>query len=132
MPVMPPSGRLVGLREFQLTRAGRRMLKIVHQAELAPSPAGKLHCPKCDGTMKLARLVRTPSGVDIRTFECSSCDHAQIVTVGPDLPTETRDLNDIAADALEAARRTPRRATYRQGLLSLRDAVCGSDNPLKP
>jgi hypothetical protein len=39
--------------------------------------------------MNLARVVRVPSGFDIRTFDCSGCDHAHIVTVAADALIET-------------------------------------------
>ena len=105
MPVMPPSDRLVLLHEMQRTRAGSRIPELIPRYVFHPSLAGRLHCPKCDGTMNLARQVRTPSGFDIRTFECTSCDHAQIVRAAPDLPTEVRSPNEVALDALEEARR---------------------------
>ena len=94
MPVMPPSARLVALRELQLIRTA-----------LPPSPAAELRCPKCDATMNLAQLVRRPSGFDIRIFDCTGCDYAHIVTSAPVLRRDTRSLNDMAADALQEARR---------------------------
>jgi hypothetical protein len=57
--------------------------------------------------MDLARLVRTPFGSDIRTFECSGCDHVHIVTAASDLPAERGNPIDEALDALEEARRMP-------------------------
>jgi len=35
-------------------------------------------CPKCQTTMMLALITRSPSGFD-RTFECLPCDHVQRV-----------------------------------------------------
>ena len=104
---MPPSDRLVLLRELQRTWGGRRLPEILPRHLLPHLEEGRLQCPKCDGTMNLARQVRTPSGFDIRTFECVSCDHAQIVRVAPDSPTDTRSPNDVALDALEEARQMP-------------------------
>jgi len=57
--------------------------------------------------MHLVRPVRTPSGSDIRTFECTGCDHVQILTIASDSPAERRNPNDVALDALEEARRMP-------------------------
>jgi hypothetical protein len=53
--------------------------------------------------MNLARLLRRSSGFEIRIFDCAGCDHAHIVTSTPDLRKDIRNLNDVAADALEAA-----------------------------
>jgi hypothetical protein len=36
-------------------------------------------CPKCSTTVALARITPGPSGFDIRTFECSACNHIQLV-----------------------------------------------------
>jgi hypothetical protein len=104
MSVMPPSDRLIALRELQLTRDARPTSELIRRAVIPLPPAHDLRCPKCDATMNLARLVQRPSGFEIRTFDCTGCDHAHIVTSAPDLARETRSLNDIAADALEEAR----------------------------
>ena len=32
-------------------------------------------CPKCQTRMRLARVAPGPSGYDLRTFECSKCEH---------------------------------------------------------
>jgi hypothetical protein len=105
--MMPPSDRLVILRELQRTRAGRRLPELLPWHLLPQLEGDRPLCPKCDGTMSLVRLVRTPSGFDIRTFECTSCDHAQIVRAAPDSPTDRRSPNDVALDALEDARQMP-------------------------
>jgi len=101
MPAMPPSDRLVALRELQLTREATRMSETTPPPVPLPSPAGDLRCPKCDSTMNLARLLRRPSGFNIRTFDCTKCEYAHIVTSAPVLRGDTRSLNDMAADALE-------------------------------
>jgi len=101
---MPPSNRLVALRELELTLTGRQMSKLIPRPVPPLSPAGEPRCPKCDSTMSLARLVRRSSGFEIRTFDCAGCDHAHIVTSAPDLRKDIRSLNDVAADALEEAR----------------------------
>src|SRR5450756_2570985 len=80
------------------------MKKLASRSVIYPSPAANLCCPKCDATMNLARLVRLPSGFDIRTFECTRCNHAHIVTASSELSGETRSPADMAADALEEAR----------------------------
>jgi Zn ribbon nucleic-acid-binding protein len=105
MPVMPPSERLLALRELRLARVARRMSEVTSRCLIPLSPAGDARCPKCDATMNLARWMRRPSGFDIRIFDCTRCDHAHIVTSAPDLQRDTRSLNDMAADALEEARK---------------------------
>ena len=57
------------------------------------------HCPKCDATMTLVRIARGPSGFDIRTFDCATCDHAQIVTVATD-PTKSDKIGWLPAAIL--------------------------------
>lgn len=48
-------------------------------------------CPKCrHARMILARIAPGPQG-DVRTFECTKCDHAHIVTVASD-PRKTNNL----------------------------------------
>lgn len=41
-------------------------------------------CPKCQTRMSLARIAPGPKGFDIRTFECSKCEHVHIVTAETD------------------------------------------------
>lgn len=54
--------------------------------------------------MILARITQGPSGFDIHTFDCATCDHAHIVTVATDLTSDSRNLDAKAIDALEEAR----------------------------
>ena len=116
MPVMPPSDRLVALRELQLARAAMPRSALNPRPVIPLPPADELLCPKCDATMNLSRLARRPSGFEIRTFDWPTCDHAYIVTSAPDLPRDTSSLSDIAADALEVARRMAPGAQRSQAL----------------
>jgi hypothetical protein len=43
------------------------------------------HCSKCGAEMTLVRIAPGPAGFDIRTFDCTNCDHAHIVTVATDV-----------------------------------------------
>ena len=41
-------------------------------------------CSKCQNRMCLARIAPGPTGFDIRTFECTKCQHVQILSVETD------------------------------------------------
>jgi len=103
MPLMPPSARLAALRDLQLTLEGR-MPEPTPRATIPPSPAGKMLCPKCGASMNLARRVPVPSGFYIRTFDCTGCDHAHIVTVADDFPGATRSPACTAVAAIGQVR----------------------------
>jgi len=62
------------------------------------------HCPQCNATMTLVRIARGPSGFDIRTFDCATCDHAQIVTVATD-PMKSDKIGWLLAAILRLQRR---------------------------
>jgi hypothetical protein len=62
------------------------------------------HCPKCDATMTLVRIARGASGFDIRTFDCVTCDHAQIVTVAAD-PMKSDKIGWLLTAILRLQRR---------------------------
>ena len=34
-------------------------------------------CPRCQTRMSLARIISGPSGQDLRTFECTKCQHVR-------------------------------------------------------
>jgi hypothetical protein len=42
-------------------------------------PIERPRCPKCQGRMMLARTEPGPNGSDLRTFECSKCEHVHKV-----------------------------------------------------
>jgi hypothetical protein len=46
-------------------------------------------CPRCKATTTLARITPGRSGFDIRTFECSACDHIyqRVVELGDPMKT---------------------------------------------
>jgi hypothetical protein len=41
-------------------------------------------CPNCQTRMLLARIAPGPSGFDLRTFECSKCEHVLKETIATD------------------------------------------------
>jgi hypothetical protein len=78
--------------------------------------------------MSLARVVRVPAGFDIRTYDCTSCDHAHIVTVPADSPIEAGKPGDMAADALEAARQMEPGAQRNEALKNAGRLRSAADN----
>jgi hypothetical protein len=44
----------------------------------------QLHCPKCRTRMKLVRISPGPIGFELRTFDCSKCDHAEQIAIALD------------------------------------------------
>jgi ribosomal protein L37AE/L43A len=38
-------------------------------------PIERPRCPKCQDRMRLRRIESGPDGSDLRTFECSKCEH---------------------------------------------------------
>jgi hypothetical protein len=42
-------------------------------------PIERPRCPKCRGRMRLIRIESGPNGSDLRTFECSACEHVHDV-----------------------------------------------------
>jgi hypothetical protein len=55
-------------------------------------------CPNCQyARMSLARIAPGPQGLDIRTFECTKCDHVHIVTVASD-PMKSDNLSWLAGE----------------------------------
>lgn len=49
----------------------------VNQIQLYRPP-----CPRCHGLTHLARIEPSPDADhDLRTFECSTCDHVEVVKI---------------------------------------------------
>jgi ribosomal protein S27AE len=44
-------------------------------------PIERPRCPECQGRTMLAHIEPGPDGSDLRTFECSKCEHVQKVLV---------------------------------------------------
>jgi hypothetical protein len=49
----------------------------------------QLRCPKCRTRMKLARISPGPTGFELRTFDCSKCDHVEQIAIPSDDPTKS-------------------------------------------
>ena len=59
-------------------------------------------CPYCQITMMLARITPGPSGFDIRTFECPTCDHVHQVVGGSVDPMKSPKTNGWLRGQLQA------------------------------
>jgi hypothetical protein len=44
----------------------------------------QLRCAKCRTRMMLARISPGPTGFELRTFECSRCDHVERIAIASD------------------------------------------------
>jgi hypothetical protein len=44
-----------------------------------------LRCPKCQTRMGLAHISPGPTGFELRTFDCSRCDHVEKIVIACDL-----------------------------------------------
>ena len=62
----------------------RLMQKTYSSSRIALTAVERPECPKCHLRMALAHTARGPSGFDIWTFDCATCEHAHIVTVAID------------------------------------------------
>ena len=49
----------------------------------------QLRCPKCRARMKLARTSAGPTGFELRTFDCSECDHVEQIVIPTDDPMKS-------------------------------------------
>ena len=44
----------------------------------------RLHCPKCHARMELAQVSAGPTGFEVRTLECTQCDHVEKIMIALD------------------------------------------------
>jgi hypothetical protein len=54
-------------------------------------------CPICRSRMLLAHIKTSSSGLDLRTFECATCDHVHKVFLASD-PMKSDTLGWLFAD----------------------------------
>jgi hypothetical protein len=57
----------------------------------------RLRCPKCQTRMTLARILPGPTGFELRTFDCSSCDHVEKIAIASD-PTKSGDVGWLVGE----------------------------------
>jgi hypothetical protein len=68
--VLPPEARWNAMTDYP--------------AAILLSAIQKLRCPKCRARMRLARTSPGPTGFNLRTFDCSECDHAEQIAIPND------------------------------------------------
>jgi hypothetical protein len=49
----------------------------------------QLRCPKCRTRMTLTRISPGPTGFELRTFDCSKCDHVEQIAIASDDPMKS-------------------------------------------
>jgi hypothetical protein len=54
-------------------------------------------CPACHTRMQLAHIKKDPLGLDMRTFECATCDHVHKLFLPSD-PIKSDTLGWLFAD----------------------------------
>jgi hypothetical protein len=57
----------------------------------------RLRCPKCRARMTLARIAPGPTGFELRTFDCSQCDHVEKIAIALD-PTKAGDVGWLVSE----------------------------------
>jgi hypothetical protein len=57
-------------------------------------PIERPRCPECQGRMMLARIEPGPNGSDLRTFECSKCEHVHKVLAEDPMKSATVQLHN--------------------------------------
>jgi hypothetical protein len=48
-----------------------------------------LHCPKCRTRMTLWHIRPGPTGFELRTFDCSKCDHVEQIAIASHDPMQS-------------------------------------------
>ncbi len=57
----------------------------------------RIRCPKCKTRMRLARISPGPTGFELRTFDCSKCDHVEKVVIALD-PMKSGDVGWLVGE----------------------------------
>jgi hypothetical protein len=66
-------------------------------AAIPPLAIQRLHCPKCRARMTLARISLGPTGFELRTFDCSKCDHVEKIVIASD-PMKSGDVGWLVGE----------------------------------
>jgi hypothetical protein len=62
-------------------------------------PIERPRCPECQGRMMLARIEPGPDGSDLRTFECSKCEHVHKVLAEDPMKSATVQLHNSSLNS---------------------------------
>jgi len=68
-----------------------------HIAAIPLLAVQRLHCPKCRARMTLARISPGPTGFELRTFDCSKCDHVEKIVIASD-PMKSGDVGWLVGE----------------------------------
>jgi len=68
-----------------------------HIAAIPLLAVQRLHCPKCRARMTLARISPGPTGFELRTFDCSKCDHVEKIVIVSD-PMKSGDVGWLVGE----------------------------------
>jgi hypothetical protein len=89
---LPPNGSVIQSVAFPPHAKGSIMPRIDIPLDPSLNSIVRPPCAKCDGQMMFTGIVSGPEGVDIRTFECVSCD-------SPSRPTRWAGSHSAGSDA---------------------------------
>jgi len=62
-----------------------------HLAAIPLLAIQRLRCPKCRMRMMLTRISPGPTGFELRTLDCSKCDHVEKIAIASD-PMKSGDV----------------------------------------
>jgi hypothetical protein len=68
-----------------------------HLAAIPLLAIHRLRCSRCQARMMLARISPGPSGFELRTFDCSQCDHVEKVAIASD-PAKSGDVGWLVSE----------------------------------
>jgi hypothetical protein len=57
----------------------------------------RLRCPKCQTRMMLARISPGPTGFELRTFECATCNRVEKIAIASD-PMKSGDVGWLVGE----------------------------------
>jgi hypothetical protein len=57
----------------------------------------RLRCPKCHMRMVLAHMAPGPTGFELRTFDCTKCDHVEQIAIASD-PMKSGDVGWLVGE----------------------------------
>jgi hypothetical protein len=68
-----------------------------HPAAIPLLAIQRLRCPKCQTRMALARISPGPTGFELRTFDCSRCNHIEKIAIASD-PMKSGDVGWLVSE----------------------------------
>ena len=79
----------------RLTKRGNAMTD--YPAAIPLLAIERLRCPKCRTRMMLARISPGPAGFELRTFDCSKCNHVEKIAIASD-PMKSGDVGWLVGE----------------------------------